>query len=287
MKIWELLKLQTDKYNGMDSTSIPIEKAQDILESLLYTISIVIENGTGKDDIVNGSLSLLIERGQNILKEKQRSVKVEWKLMCQELPQIMNVYYLSTVENLGTFFEQYDIYYEAHKIPCSIDYWLMCPIAENVKGIRFIEEYINRLQIENDFLNCFETNNVTGLYEKYVPDYKESLFNLCEPVLTNAIGLGMISQDIFKLNISPAQRRILYDLLIYKTEDEIRIMIKQAVFLVCQKIGMKANYEADYFTRAAEGLSVRVYEALKHQDLSHIFLSFGNPESSLEKRSDI
>lgn len=163
----------------------------------------------------------------------------------------------------------------------------MCPIAENVKGIRFIEEYINRLQIENDFLNCFETNNVTGLYEKYVPDFKESLFNLCEPVLTNAIGLGMIGQDILKLNISAAQRRILYDLLISKTTDEIQIMIEQAVFLVCQKIGMKAKYEAVYLTRAASGLSARIYEALKHQDLSHIFLSFGNLCLCIDEKANL
>lgn len=97
----------------------------------------------------------------------------------------------------------------------------------------------------------------------------------------------MIGQDIFKLNISAAQRSILYDLLISKTTEEIQIMIEQTVFLVCQNIGMKAKYETAYFTKAAEGLSARVYEALKHQDLSHIFLSFENPEKTMEECSDI
>lgn len=97
----------------------------------------------------------------------------------------------------------------------------------------------------------------------------------------------MIGQDIFKLNISAAQRSILYDLLISKTTEEIQIMIEQTVLVVCQNIGMKAKYEADYFTKAAEGLSARVYEALKHQDLSHIFLSFENPEKTMEECSDI
>ena len=64
----------------------------------------------------------------------------------------------------------------------------------------------------------------------------------------------MIGQDIFKLNISAAQRSILYDLLISKTTEEIRIMIEQTVFLVCQNIGMKAKYETAYFTKAAEVL---------------------------------
>ena len=96
----------------------------------------------------------------------------------------------------------------------------------------------------------------------------------------------MIGQDIFKLNISAAQRSILYDLLISKTTEEIRIMIEKTVLVVCQNIGMKAKYETAYFTKAAEGLSARVYEALKHQDLSHVCLSFGNPEKSREECSD-
>lgn len=273
-KLWELLKQQAEKYNGMDSTSMPIEKAQDILESLLYTIMIVVENGCTKNEILNDNLSLLLKKGQSILKEKQKAAKVEWKLMCQELPQIMNVYYLSTIENLGTFFGKYDIYYEAHHIPCSIDYWLMCPISENVKGVSFIEEYLHRLQMENDFITCFESIKVVCLYEKYIPDYKESLFNLCEPILTNAIGLEMINHDIFSLTISAAQRNIIFDMLIYKTADEIQRMITQSVLNICRKIGMKSEHEIHYFTRAAEGLSARICEAIKHNDLSHIFISF-------------
>ena len=272
-KLWTLLKMQATQYNSIDSTSMPIEKAQDILESMLYTIGVVIENGATKDEILHGNLSLFIDRGQSILKKKQKSVKVEWKLMCQELPRIRNVYYLSTLKNLGVFFDHYEIYYEAHHIPCSIDYWPLCPVPERIKGISFIEEYVHHLQIENDFLNCFDRKDIIRLYKKYVPDYTESLFNLCEPVLTNAIGLGMLGQHVQQLNISPAHRNALYQKLLDRSVDEIQIMLEHAILFVCREIGLEEKAETDYLTHAAAGLSVRVYEALKHQDLSHIFLS--------------
>lgn len=273
-RIWELLEKQAEKYNGCDSTSMTIERDQSLLESLLYTIGVTMEYGAVKEEILNGNLSLLIERGQNILKEKQKTVKVEWKLLCQELPRIRNVYYLSTIRELGTFCERYDVYYEAHNIPCSIDYWPLCPIPERIKGISYIETYIHCLQIENDFLNYFERNDIIGLYKKYVPGYEESLFNLCEPVLTNAIGLGLIGENVHPLNVSAAQREAIYDVLIDKSANEMQGMMEQAVLSVCRQIGMTEKNERNYFTSAISGLSARVYEAFKNQDLSHIFITF-------------
>ena len=273
-RLWELLKMQAGKYNGIDSTSMTIEKAQDILESMLYTIGVATENGAAKEEILNGSLSLLLDRGRVILKGKQKSVKVEWKLLCRELPRIPNVYFLSTMENLGLFFDSYDIYFAAHHTSESIDYWPLCPIPETVKGISYIEEYIHRIQIENDYLNCFEREDVISLCEKYVPDYREALFNLCEPVLTNAIGLSLIGKEVQGLHISAEQREDIYQMLIGRTEREICDMIKESVLSACRQIGMTAENETDYLVGTSSGLVVRVWEALKHGDLSGIFLTF-------------
>lgn len=274
LRLWELLKVQVEKYNGIDSTSMPIEKAQDILESLLYTIGVASPNGITKEELLNDNLSSLLEQGRRVLKEKKKAVKVEWKLMCQELPQIRNVYYLSTIKELGTFFEKYNIYSEAHNIPCSIDYWPLCPISENLRGISFIEKYIRRLQIENDFLNNFQSNDICSLYENYIPDYADALFNLCEPVLTNAIGLGIIGQDFHKLNISTTQRNSIFQMLVNKTVDEIQIMIEDSVLFICREIEMTLENEQDYLITSTKVLTSRVFEAIKHQDISNIFISF-------------
>lgn len=41
-RLYELLIKQVNKYNGLDSTSMAIEKVQDILESLCYTLEVVV-----------------------------------------------------------------------------------------------------------------------------------------------------------------------------------------------------------------------------------------------------
>lgn len=273
-RIWELLKKQSQKYNGYDSTSMTVEKAQDILESLLYTISVAIDDGASIKQLLDGDTQILIDRGQRVLKEKKISVKVKWKLICQDLPRIKNVYYMYTINNLGLFFDKYEIYYESHHIPISIDYLLLCPISEQIKGISYIEEYLYRIQIENDFLNCFDIDLIIRLYNSYIQDYEETLFNLCEPVMTNAIGLAIIQQDIHKLNITTAQRNTILNNLINKSKDEIRDLVDQSVQFMCNSIGLTSKNECYYFSDAAKGLSVIIFEAVKHRDLSHVFISF-------------
>lgn len=76
------------------------------------------------------------------------------------------------------------------------------------------------------------------------------------------------------MHISAAQREDIYQMLIGRTEKEICDMIKESVLSACRQIGMTAENETDYLIGAATGLGARIREALKHRDLSGIFLSF-------------
>ena len=271
-RFWTLLRAQAAKWNGMDSTSLPVERAQDLLASLVYTIGAAVEAGASREELLYGDLSDLLNRGRRVLRERQRAVHVAWKLLCQELPPVRNVYYLSTVQNLGLFFKRYDIYYEAHHVPCSVDYWLLCQVPEEQKGVHYVEAYLHRLQIENDFLNCFARADLIGLYERAIPDYEDFLFNLCEPVLTNAVGLALLGQPVRPLNVSETQRNALCAALTDRSATELERMVKEAVRLLCRELGMTVEDEVGYLIRAASGLPTRIAAACGRQDLSKFFL---------------
>ena len=271
-RFWTLLRAQAAKWNGMDSTSLPVERAQDLLASLVYTIGAAVEAGASWEELLYGDLSDLLNRGRRALRERQRAAHVAWKLLCQELPPVRNVYYLSTVQNLGLFFKRYDIYYEAHHVPCSVDYWLLCQEPEEQKGVHYVEAYLHRLQIENDFLNCFARADLIGLYERAIPDYEDFLFNLCEPVLTNAVGLALLGQPVRPLNVSETQRNALCAALTDRSATELERMVKEAVRLLCRELGMTVEDEVGYLIRAASGLPTRIAAACGRQDLSKFFL---------------
>ena len=99
MKVWELLKWQAGKYNGIDSTSMPIEKAQDLLASLIYTLSLVAkEDRLSSDVLLQRDFHQVVKRGQDILDSKRKAVYQDWKQLCLDAPNICNVYYISTMQ---------------------------------------------------------------------------------------------------------------------------------------------------------------------------------------------
>lgn len=278
-KLWELLKWQVGKYNGIDSTSMPVEKAQEQLNSLLYTFSVVVaEDNIPTDVLLQQDFQSVIRRGQEILDNKRKSGKIRWNAMCLSAPQIQNVYYIDTMKNIGVFYQRYDIYYGAHEIPCSIDYPLMNSISEDIKGISYIEEYVKRITIENRLIQRFDQNIVIRLYESSFLDYKESYFNLCEPVLINALGLKLVGQDIWSLDVSKEQKNEILMLLKDKTQEERHVVIQDAAKSVYREVEIKDSYISSYFDENVQELMVRIDAAILSDDWSNIFVSLLHEE---------
>lgn len=281
MKAWELLKWQAGKYNGIDSTSMPIEKAEDLLASLVYTLSVAAsEDNIPVEVLLQKDFRSVVGRGQAVLDGKRKAGRIRWNDLCLHAPAIHNVYYIETMKNLGLFFKRYEIYYEAHQIPTSIDYPLMTPVPEEIKGISYVEEYIRRISLENQFINKFDCKMVIRIFESSIPDYQENFFNLCEPVWINAIGRNLLGQDIKPLDISEdgisALTRIFKD----KTKDEVLLLLCNAAHLVCGELNLDGNFDT-YFSEPLNSLTIRVEAGAVSEHLSNIFVSFLSDDTPL------
>ena len=272
IKLWELLKWQAEKYNGIDSTSMPLEKAQDLLESLQYTIAVVrIEEGLSAEVLLKENLKEIIKHGQVILTKKRKLWYIEWNQLCARAPKIKNVFYVDTMKNLGMFFRKYDVYYSAHQIPCSIDYPLMNPISEDIKGISYIEEYIRRVRIENQFINCFDYESVVQMLKNVKSNYREDYYNLCEPVLVSAVGRTILGLDIISLKITDRDIELLNEFFDYKTKSEIMDDITEAIREICAELNC-GEFTREYFAREAESLAIRIDIAMKKDGVKGVFL---------------
>lgn len=270
-----LLESQVKKLTGGESTSISVEKAGELLNSIFYTLGIASNSDAlVGDELSKRDLENLLSSGQYILNEKRKSVYVEWKLMYTDSPGIPNVYFKDTLCELGKFFHQYDTYFYADMIPCSITYPLLCNVSESLKGISFIERYIHNLQIENDFLNCFDINILIALYRTVFSDYEELLFNLSDQVLTNAIGLSLIGGDVKKLSIREDERERISSVLREKSTGEVEYCIRNATRSACKDLGIRDIKAKEYLENAAAKTVPHILEALKAGDISFVFMSF-------------
>lgn len=274
-KLMRLVKKQTERYNGVDSTSISEEKLRELAESMLYTLSAAAgENEKGIKSLLNADLEVMLNQGQNILNKKRVILKSKWNTLKVCMPKIENAYYIGTLENISVFFENYDIYYGAHLIPCSIDYPLMRPVLEQLLGISYIEEYIRALCIESAFVNRFEKNRAIGLYNRLFADYTETPANLCEPLFTNALALAVLQKsktETETLAITESDIKSLYGIFENKTEKEIAAVLEKSAAALCAVFGAE-NEKENYFIESARSLSVRIYTAVKYNNLNNIFV---------------
>ncbi len=152
IKLWKLLGKWTERYTMGDSTSVPVEIAEELLKSISFSIGLELKkfkNPTKalieKDlyDLLRDSwieIEALMEDGKKLLDDVRNSSS-----------NIENISYNDTLNEIEGSFKKYDYRFFAHKIECSIDYQLSNPVAEELQGIEYINEYLKRLLIENKF----------------------------------------------------------------------------------------------------------------------------------------
>jgi len=269
-RLWKLLSTQANRYLGCDSTSLTVERTECLLESMLYTLSLVLPQDCAKSDWLTEDLAEKLSEGQKLLQQKKRICMALWQQLCTHLPSCRTVYLDDTLKSIGQGFRQYDLYYEAHLFPASIDYWLLSPVSEKKKGLSFLEDYLQRLLTEIRFLSLWDENRVHLLYQSFQPDYSEGFFNLCEPILLNAIGLSLLGQDVRPLSVSFEQRYQLLCLLQPLPTEELSDTVAKAV----SRLFSSSPKEALYFRKAARELSVPLWQALSNGNLSRFFLTF-------------
>ena len=282
-KIWNLLGKHTERYTMGDSTSVPIEIAEGLLNSICFSLGLELRGLMNVNEVLMeedisdllkaswSKIASLMERGKQLLEAVRKSS-----------PNIENISYKDTLNEIGKFFNKYDYRFFAHKIDCSIDYQLSNPISEKLQGIEYINEYLKALLIENKFCICFDKDNISYILNSYCSDYKELLINIFEPILTNAIGLDILGRDILTLAISALQRETLLGIFRNLSKTEILVKLKISAKRVCDILGIVDNEKIEYIQKTAVNIYPRIEVGLSTGNIDNIFLSFKYEEDLKE-----
>ena len=263
-KLWVLLRRQAALYCGPDSTSLPEELLRELLESMLYTLTL--GGGPGPEEEGEAALA----RGREKLEAALRDARTCWEALRREPPGAESVFYRETLTGLRQFFARYDLRFFAHQIPCAIDYPPLRPVPESLRGACWVEEYLRRLTWERRFLGRFDPADLARLYRRTLPDWREMCFSLCQPPLTNALGLALLGRDPRGLDVSPAGRRALCALLEGTGREGLAALLERAARRIWAG---EEDGAAAYFALAARDLAPRLEAAAARGDLSCVFLT--------------
>lgn len=275
LKLWKLLKRQTEMYTMGDSSSVRIEVAQELLESINFCLDLYLKkSGNTRELLVSGDLNEIFALGiKEVEAEIERSKKL-YHAAIVSAPDIDNLSFKDTLKNIGKFYRHYDYRYFARQAACDIDYQLCNAVEDSFEGIEYINEYLSRLIIENDFIRRFDKERVIALLSAYCSDYKGLLINLYSPVAENAIGKALIGESAAELGISEKERTGIIELFEKLSMTPAKSALIEAAEKVCAEMDIKDKASQSYLRKTAEGMYPRIEAALPSGNLSGIFLDF-------------
>ena len=268
-------------FNAGDSCSIRVEKAQEIMASIMFTIGLWLKTYQNPDDAItavrNEPITELYQKGRKRINTLLTVTKAIHAKLLHHLIVSPNVFYRSTIEGgiLG-FFKLYNPDFSAQEIHITADYPLFIS-PPKLAGVEFIKAYVEAAYCENMFCSYFPSDDIHHLLCGYEKDYQELLLNIYEQVLTAAIGCIIAGTDAHGLDISGNGTLYLKRLFVGKTKTEILAVIQNAAHALKRIFSFPIKLDL-YVQRSLSFIADITEIAMREQSPGHVFYAPIYPE---------
>ena len=259
-KLYVLLGKQVKSYHKHrhmgDNTSVPVELAQELMESIEYTAAQAggFHSGVGVEETLRA--------GQAVLSSRVQAAKSLLELVTATAPGWQTECRWETLRCLGRYLETYDALHLAHRTPEELFYPILVPVPEGIRGINCALFYLRALWQENQIMAAFSEDELEALWNRIHPD----TLNQCEPLLLNALGKALISDGLCSPVFSGEEReRVASVLAGGEGEADWNGGARRLR-------GWLSLSDGEYICTAAQQLFPRVQGALVHGSLAAVFL---------------
>lgn len=272
-----LLAARCDAWSRGQSTSLPAERAQHLLEGVLYSVSLALKDAPTPEDaaelLARRPLSELYKVGQCRIVRKLQAARAAHRQLKKNLFPTCNEFYRATLsDGIDGFFRLYRPAFFPQELHITADYPPFFGPPQK-DGIEFIEDYLRGLSHENRFLRYFAPETVHALLLGFDGGYPQLLLNLYAPVLAAALGCVLTRRPVAALRCDlPRLTALLADASRQQTE----ALLSQA---------------AEVFLRGAhcpEGLSAYLRRSVPPLAADmHRAVSLGHPEAVVPLPADL
>ncbi|SFC47956.1 DUF6179 domain-containing protein [Clostridium uliginosum] len=280
----EVLRTQLKYYTKDESSSVMVELAENILQSIDYTIGIYLKSLENIDMIIEGlktrSLFDMFKDGHDLIKKKILDSKKLLEGIQENKLNVNNYSYNDTIDyGILLFFKEYDDFFSAHETPGSIDYQL-CIDNMNYTGVEYIYNYLEILTIENKFCQNFYATEIKELLNGYDKENEVLLINIFELVLINSLGSMICGKSSTNLNINSIDRQQIKNNLRKLSLEELQGELLNYSKICCEILEVKNKTLVDYINKATMKITSLIYESIKLNKLETVFLSFNENKNN-------
>lgn len=276
-----ILAEQTDKWSQGKSSSIPTEKAQELLTSAVFVIGVQLKTYQAPENAVEAlkaePLKSLFEKGLKLVQRKIAISRHRQKRIIAHLLNTPNVYYRATIaDGINGFFKLYRPQFSAQEIHITADYptYLGRP---NFDGIEFIERYLRCIEAENEFCMHFAPQDIHHLLCGLTQDYRSIPMNLFEPVFLSALGLAILHRNPEQLDLSREDIVSLYRFFSGKSKQEIQLVLENAFCDLDKKMELP-EISKRYICLCIPKFAETIQKSVVLKTMDKVFLAPAYPE---------
>ena len=272
----ELLPIVSElaqKYAGYESTSITYEKAQSLMEAVLFCLSEY--NSSAKDSLVQKDISVKEQYniGAKLLSEKVENIRKIFNEISFQFEDFgVKCLYDTVQKGIPQFLKWYDIKFCPQNTILTLDYPLLIDCS-SLTGADAVYKYIQAIQTEQIFLGKFDRNYVMLVLEKYNSEYRDMIENICSIVLTNIIGHIAIKKPFNDIDFLYGEYLQLSKIFAGKSIPNIENVVKDLIKKIVSQFYENDMDMLEYLCYETNNIAVRIYTANQHEQLSKIFVS--------------
>ena len=241
-----------------NNSSVPVELAQELMESIEYTIGLV--GGVYAHRNIEEALLL----GQEILESRLSKAKSMLELVNGTAPQWQTECRWEALRYLQHYLEQYDHLHLAHKGPVNLFYPILISPPEGIRGIDSCIFYLNILWIENQIMAGVSDNALDQFWDRL----PSATLNQCEHLLINGLGKALLGSGLDPLTFDPEeQMKILYAMMTTSEEK-----LQSAAKLLCHWLNLKDENAKKYVQAVVPQLSMWIGDNVRSGNVENLLV---------------
>lgn len=166
------------EYGGYEHTSITYERAEMLMEAVLYCIHECTEYKSGAVSVGRIPAREAYETGQQIVIQKVKRLHDLYNDMILNFRDYGMECLRDTIRAVPLFLQKYDVRYAPQETLLLLDY----PILEDLRGCSGVDRvltYVECICKEQAFLRRFDEGYVMDVLRAYHPEYEILVENIC------------------------------------------------------------------------------------------------------------
>ena len=260
------------KYTGCDHSSVTYEKAQMLMEAVLYCINedrrqegnaLVAKNIPAKE---------AYEQGRKIVLEKLKKLQTLYNELIPDFKDYGSVCLKDTVrKGIPAFLERYDFRYAPQETLLTLDY----PVLRSygvLSGVDLVLCYMQDIRLEQKFLSKMEDKYIVKVLRKYQRDYEYVLVNICEIVLQNMAGHMILEKPLQGQGFNREELESMEEILSDKTEEQIKAYLLKALERLMAEYYDNDDRLLAYLGGGLSDIATRIRNNAENRCLGQLFM---------------